>query len=88
MSNVGAKLSKCERDVIDLAQFLLSDFLFQIPMQQARIKGAWLPSEIFQKNGNAAERKKTIVNRLRRAIKRGKFSRAAWVFDVVLNLRQ
>lgn len=49
-------------------------------MQQARIKGAWLPSEIFQKNGNAAERKKTIVNRLRRAIKRGKFSRAAWVF--------
>ena len=57
-------------------------------MQQARIKGAWLPSETFQKNGNAVERKKTIVNRLRRAIKRGKFSRAAWVFDVVLNSKQ
>ena len=57
-------------------------------MQQAPVKGAWLPFEIFQKNGNAGERKKTIVNRLRRAIKRGKFSRAAWVFDVVLNLRQ
>ena len=28
------------------------------------------------------------MNRLRRATKRGKFSRSAWEFDVVLNSRQ
>ena len=49
---------------------------------------AWLPSEIFPKYGSVAEKEKTIANRLRRATKRGKFSRAVWVFDVVLNSRQ
>lgn len=33
-------------------------------------------------------REETIVNRLRRSTKRGKFSRAAWEFAVVLNSRQ
>ena len=55
-------------------------------MHHARIYRAWLPSEIFPKNGNAVEWEKTIIiaNRLRRATKRGRFSRAAWVFDVVV----
>ena len=56
-------------------------------MQHARIYRAWLPSEIFPKNGNVVEWEKTIANRLRGATKRGRFSRAAWVFglfDVVL----
>ena len=57
-------------------------------MQQASIYRAWLPSEIFLKYGTAVEREKTIANRLRRASKRGKLSRAAQVFDVVLNSRQ
>ena len=57
-------------------------------MQEARIYRAWLPSEIFPKYGNAVEREKTIANRLRRATKRGKFSRAARVCDVALNSRQ
>ena len=52
-------------------------------MQHARIYRALLPSEIFPKYGNVVERKKTIVNRLQRATKRGKFWRAAWEFDVV-----
>ena len=60
----------------------------KIPMQQARIYRAWLPSEIFPKYGNALERKKTIASRLRRATKRSQFSPAAWEFDVVLNSRQ
>ena len=34
------------------------------------------------------ECEKTIVNRFQRATKRGKFSRAAWEFDVVLNSRK
>ena len=54
-------------------------------MQHARIYRAWLPSEIFSKYGNAVESEKTIANRFQRATKRGKFSRAAWEFDVVLN---
>ena len=54
-------------------------------MEQARIYRAWLPSKIFPKYGNAVEREKTIANRLRRATKRGKFSRAARVCGVVLN---
>lgn len=33
-------------------------------------------------------REQTIVNRLRRSTNRGKFSRAAWEFVVVLNSRQ
>ena len=57
-------------------------------MQQARIYRAWLDSEIFFKYGTAVEREKTIANRLRRARKGGKFLRAAWIFDVVLNSRQ
>ena len=54
-------------------------------MQHSRIYRAWLPSEIFPRNSNAVEREKTIIiaNRLRRTTKRG-FSRASWVFDVVL----
>ena len=46
-------------------------------MQQARIYRAWLDTEIFLKYGTAVEREKTIANRLRRASKRGKLSRAA-----------
>ena len=55
-------------------------------MQHSRIYRAWLPSEIFPRNGNAVEWEKTIIiaNRLRRTTMRGRFSRAAWVFDVVL----
>ena len=34
----------------------------QILMQQARIYRAWLPSEIFPKDGNVVERVGTIVN--------------------------
>ena len=49
---------------------------------------AWFPSEIFPKYGDAVELQKTIANRFQRATKRGKFSRAAWEFDVVLNSRQ
>ena len=54
-------------------------------MQHSRIYRAWLPSEIFPRNSNAVELEKTIIiaNRLRRTTKRG-FSRASWVFDVVL----
>ena len=33
---------------------------------------------------NVVEREKTIVNRLQRANKQGKFWRAAWEFEVVL----
>ena len=71
---------------IDLCAALL--VIVRPLLQQARINHAWLPSEIFPKYGSAAEKEKTIANRLRRATKRGKFSRAVWVFDVVLNSRQ
>ena len=37
--------------------------------------------------GDAVEWEKAIASRLRRATKRGKFSRAAWAFDIVLNSR-
>ena len=61
-------------------------------MQYARIYRAWLPSEIFPKYGNGVEWEKTIANRLRRATRRGKFSRGAWegawVFDILLKSRQ
>ena len=57
-------------------------------LNRGRIYHAWLPSIIFPKYGNVVEREKTIVNRLRRATKRGKFARTAWEFDVVLNSRQ
>ena len=39
----------------------------------------------FPEYGNAVEWEKTIGNRFQRATERGKFSRAAWGFDVVLN---
>ena len=38
--------------------------------------------------GSAVEWEKTIPNRFERATKRGKFLRAAWGFDVVLNPTQ
>ena len=60
----------------------------QIRIQHARIYRAWLPFEIFPKYGNAVEWEKVRANRLRRATKRGKFSRTVWVFDVVQNSRQ
>ena len=44
-----------------------------IPMQHASIYRAWLPSEIFPKDGNSVEWEKTIENRLRRATKRASF---------------
>ena len=69
LSNVGAKLCKYWNDVIDLAKVLLWDFLL------SRVS----PSEIFPKYVNAVEWEKEWENR--RATKRGKFSRAAWVFD-------
>ena len=56
-------------------------------MQHVRIYRTWLPSVTFLNYGNVVEREKTIVNRLRRVTKHGKFSRAAWEFDVVLNSR-
>ena len=71
---------------IDLCAALL--VIVRPLLQQARINRAWLPSEIFPKYVSVAEKEKTIANRLRRATKRGKFSRAVWVFDVVLNSRQ
>ena len=45
---------------------------------------------IIPEHDNAVEWKRTIRNRFQRATKckRGKFSRAAWGFDVVLNSRQ
>ena len=49
---------------------------------------ACLPSEIFPKYGSAVEWEKTMANRFQRATKRGKFLRAAWGFDVVLNSTQ
>ena len=56
-------------------------------MQHVRIFLAWLPSEIFPKYGNFVEWEKTIANIFQRATKCGKFSLAAWQFDVVLNSR-
>ena len=56
-------------------------------MQHARIYRAWLPSVIFSKYGHVMQSEKTIVNRLRKVTKRGRLSRAAWEFDVVLNSR-
>ena len=62
---------------------------FSVAIDQcARIHRAWFPSVIFPKYGSVVEREELIVNRLRRATKRDKFSRTAWEFDVVLNSRQ
>jgi len=59
--------------------------VINIPLQRARNYDAWLPSAIFPKYGNVVEREKKLVNRLQRVTKRGKFKRAPWKFDVVLN---
>ena len=56
-------------------------------MRHMRIYRAWLPSVTFLNYGNVVEREKTVVNRLRRATNRGKFSHAAWELDVVLKSR-
>ena len=52
-TNIRAKLSKYCSNFIDLAKFLLWDFLLyrttSIPMQHARIYCAWLPSECYGK---------------------------------------
>lgn len=56
-----------------------------INLQHARISRAWLPPLSFR---NMVYREQSIVNRLRRSTNRGKFSRAAWEFVVVLNSRQ
>ena len=56
-------------------------------MQRVRIYCTWLPSVTFPNYGNVVEREKTIVNRLWRVTKHGKFLLAAWEFDVVLNSR-
>ena len=85
LSTVGAKLSKYWSDVIDLAIALGFPIVSslakqQILMHQARIYRAWSLSGNFPKYGNAVEKEKTIIaNRLRRATKRGKFLRSAWV---------
>ena len=85
LSTVGAKLSKYWSDVIDLATALGFPIVSslakqQIPMHQARIYHAWSLSGIFPKYGNAVGKEKTIIaNWLRRATKRGKFLRSAWV---------
>ena len=42
-------------------------------MQHSKIYRAWLPLVIFPKYGNVVEREETIVNRLRRPTKPGKF---------------
>ena len=47
-----------------------------------------LPRLIYTKYGNVVQWEKTIVNRLQRATTRGEFLRAAWEFEVVLNLGQ
>ena len=54
-------------------------------MQHARVYRASLPSEIFPKYGDYCRMGEIIANRFQRATKRGKFSRAAWEFDVVLD---
>ena len=43
---------------------------------------------MFPKYGNAVEWEKAIANRIEKAIKSEKFTRAALEFDVVLNSRQ
>ena len=62
---MGAKVSKYLSDVIDMDisfPAVPSSAQRQIFMQHARIYRAWLPSEIFPKDGNVVERVGTIVN--------------------------
>ena len=62
-------------------RFSTSRYVISLPQTQTEpIKS----NEIFPKYGNAEEWEKTIANRCQRATKHGKFSRAAWGFDVVL----
>ena len=48
---------------------------------------SWSSSSSNLKVSNVVQREETVVNRLRRATNHGKFSRAAWELDVVLNSR-
>ena len=57
-------------------------------MQHARIYRAWLPSEIYSLLFTPILQHYHISERFQRATKHGKFSPAAWKFDVLLNLRQ
>ena len=57
-------------------------------MQHARIYRAWLPSVTYSLLFSPFLQHYRTRERLLRATKRGKFSRAAWEFDVVLNSRQ
>ena len=58
-------------------------------MQHTRIYCAWLPSEIYSLLFTPILATAFhISERFQRETKHGKFSPAAWEFDVVLNLRQ
>ena len=60
-----AKMSKYRSDVVDMDisfPAVPSSAQHQILMQHARIYRAWLPSEIFPKDGNVVETVRTIVN--------------------------
>ena len=57
-------------------------------MQHARIYHTWLPSEIYLLLFDPILQHYHILERFQRATKHGKFSRAAWEFDVGRNLRQ
>ena len=46
------------------------------------------PSTLSLKYGYVVEREETIVSRLWRATKCSKFLPAAWVFEIVLNMKQ
>ena len=59
-------------------------YIISLPQTQTEPINRIKSNEIFPKYGNAVEWEKTIPNRCQRATKRGKFSRAAWGFDVVL----
>ena len=50
--------------------------------------GGDLPRLIYTKHANVVQRAKTVVNKLRRATRRGEFLRATWEFEVVLKLEQ
>lgn len=58
------------------------------PMRYARIYRTWLPSEIYSLLFTPILQHYHISEGFQRATKYGKFSRAAWGFDVVLNMRQ
>ena len=83
-----------QSDVIDLATFFPLGFPFvssltqhRNPMQDARIYLAWLPSVIYLLLLSFFLQHYHISERFQRATRRGKFSRAAWEIDVMLNSR-